>query len=63
MKYKHTTISKPKDWKEGCGQDLITNLKRKLFDKVLPTVEYIIGNHNRLKNTSLIKYDQILHKD
>ena len=57
INYKHTKVIMMKDWKEDYVRELLNSIKIKSFGKVLPTTYYIIGKHNLLKSTSLIKND------
>ena len=52
-----------KNWDTGCLNKLLSNIKEKIFDKIFKNANYMIGQHDLLKNDGIVKHDQILHSN
>ena len=52
-----------KEWNTGPLGNLLRDYKRLGMDKIPKRDDYIVSNHNLLKNDGEILYDQIPHRD
>ena len=63
MEYKNSTTATI-SWKQDTILlDFLSEIQRKILDKIFPDQEYIIGTYNLLKNTGEIMHDQMPHRD
>ena len=56
MKYDHNSRI-PKDWADSNLGKLLSDLKLQIFDKNFKNTNYMIGQHNLLKNNGIVEYD------
>ena len=45
----------PKDWADGNLGKLLSNIKEQIFKRILTTADYIIRQHNLLKNDGIVE--------
>ena len=63
MKYKTSTTA-TMSWKQdNILLDFLSEIKRKILDKICPDQKCIIGRYNLLKNTGEIIHDQMPYRD
>ena len=53
----------PKDWDVGHLGKLLSNIKEQIFNRILTNADYMIRQHNLLKNYGIIEYDQKPHSN
>ena len=53
----------PKDWDVGHLGKCLSNIKEQRFNIILTNADYMIGQHNLLKNDGIVKHDQKPHSD
>ena len=63
-KMKYEINSKiPKDWDVGNLGKLLSNIKEQIFNRILAHVDYMMGQHNLLRNDGIVEYDQKSYSD
>ena len=63
MKYKNNTRATIAWKQDTLLLDFLSEIKRKILDKIFPDQKYIIDNYNLLKNPGEIMHDQMAHQD
>ena len=53
----------PNDWYKDHLAKFLSDIKDKIFNRILKNTSYMIGRHNLLKNDGIVENDQKPHAD